>query len=291
MSDLIGPHLAHLRAAGMSPQTIRGRERVLRCLAQQLPHGLDLASTEELELWLGHEGWAPKTRETYWSHMVGFYRWATGGHTQRLDWNPAEDIRRPRAPGGLPRPVTDAQLRHALDELDRPWYRAVLLAAAVGMRASEVARADREDVTEERVLILGKGGKTRSVPTDPMVWAEVRDDSGPLFLYRGHQLDGDTLSERTSRMLTKIGLADVTLHRFRHWFGTVVQREYRDLRVTQELMGHASPATTAGYAALTDGQRRTAVAALSDVLSSALRAEHQPDCGRLVPTAALNAPA
>ena len=40
-----------------------------------------------------------------------------------------------------------------------------------------------------------------------------------------------------------------TLHQFRHWFGTHVHAATGDLRVTQELTGHASPTTTAGYVA------------------------------------------
>jgi integrase len=40
-----------------------------------------------------------------------------------------------------------------------------------------------------------------------------------------------------------------TAHNLRHWFGTEVYAACRDLRVTQEMMGHANPTTTAGYTA------------------------------------------
>jgi site-specific recombinase XerD len=54
----------------------------------------------------------------------------------------------------------------------------------------------------------------------------------------------------------------VTLHRMRHWLGTTVQREYRDIRVTQRLLGHATLASTQVYTTATDEQQRAARATL-----------------------------
>jgi site-specific recombinase XerD len=51
----------------------------------------------------------------------------------------------------------------------------------------------------------------------------------------------------------------VRMHRFRHWFGTMIQRLYKDILVTQRLLGHASPATTAGYVLVAAEQTRAAV--------------------------------
>ena len=268
MTDFIGPHLKHLKAAGRSKHTWEDREKILRRLDRELPRGLYKANTEELEEWLGRDEWSTKTKETYWTHTVGFFRWAVGKY---LDFDPTLDMLRPRPRRRLPRPVTAAQLRLALDQLDPLCARAVLLAAAVGMRASEIADAVRADFTEERVLIVGKGEKSRSVPTDPLVWAEVRDEpDGPLIRWHGHRVDGDWLSRHASARLSRIGLPAVTLHRFRHWFGTTLQREYRDLQLTADLMGHSSTATTCGYAQLTDGHRRLGMQAVSAALTATL---------------------
>lgn len=286
MTELIDLHLAYMRAAGMAKRTVEDREQVLRRLDRVLPRGLAKAATEELQCWLGQDGWTTKTRETYWTHVVGFFRWTVGGRIQYLDWDPTVDMPRPRPRRRLPRPVTDDQLRLALERLGRPFFRVVLFAAAEGMRASEIADVLRGDVTKDWVHIIGKGDKSRVVPTDPLVWAEVRDEpDGPLIRWRGRRVVGNWLSHETSRHLTRIGLPDVTLHRFRHWFGTTLQRGYRDLQLTADLMGHSSTVTTCGYAQLTDGHRRLGMQTVSAALTATLTPvieDHQPGCSRLV---------
>jgi site-specific recombinase XerC len=57
-----------------------------------------------------------------------------------------------------------------------------------------------------------------------------------------------------------------SLHQARHWYGTNVLRSSGgNLRVAQELLRHASPATTAGYTFITSIERADAVAALPNV--------------------------
>ncbi len=70
------------------------------------------------------------------------------------------------------------------------------------------------------------------------------------------------VSQMVNRYLHSIGIAK-TAHCLRHSFATNIYRTTRDLRLTQELMGHASPATTAIYAACDMEKAAPAVAALS----------------------------
>src|SRR6266498_883515 len=272
MSDLINVHLGYLEADGLSPKTVQDRRVILTRLDRELPGGLLRATTDEIVVWLSGRtsrrptGWRPKTRAVYWCHAAAFYRWRADRDQVP---NPMAKLRCPKTRRGLPRPVTDGQLRLTLIRAMRPWFTAVVLAAWAGMRVGEIATAVRTDITVERVVIQGKGGRWRSVPTHPDLWAEVADlPDGPLVRWHGEPVTGAWLSRRASAYLTSIGLPDVTMHRYRHWFGTVVQREYRDLRVTQELMGHASPVDTAGYAQITDGQRRLAICTLPTLRST-----------------------
>jgi len=59
-----------------------------------------------------------------------------------------------------------------------------------------------------------------------------------------------------------LGLHGATLHRLRHWLGVTVQRNYRDPRVTQRVLGHASLSSTQIYTDATDEQQRAARATL-----------------------------
>jgi integrase/recombinase XerC len=55
---------------------------------------------------------------------------------------------------------------------------------------------------------------------------------------------------------------NATGHQLRHWFGSEVYANTHDIRVTQELLGHSSPTTTAGYVAYSHVDAAAAVASL-----------------------------
>lgn len=266
MSDLIAPHLAALRARGLSPATVRDRERLLRALDRELPHGIDVASTQELQEWLGRPGWANKTRETYWCHLVGFYRWAVRGRDQRLDWDPSEDLRRPRPKRRLPRVASDDQLRRCLAELDRPVLRAVVLAAGSGMRAGEIAAARREHFTRQRVVILGKGDRTRVVPLTGDVWDEISAvRTGPLITRAGQPVTASWVTRACATAFRAIGEPKLTIHWFRGAFATRLRRSGADVAVIARLLGHSSVATTQVYLAIEDNDLAMAVARLPEL--------------------------
>jgi integrase len=278
MSDLIGAYLAHLRAAGYSADTIDVRRYILRRAAGDLPRGLEVASVPELEVWLGgrRRGW---TLYTYFEHLTSFYGWAARrGH---LDWDPTSDLVRPRAPVMEPRPASEQDLAHALAHLHARGRRAVALAAFLGLRCAEIAGLHRDDVTAEWTSVTRKGGKTQLLPTHVLVWAEISGlPAGPVVpQLRGGRYTAKRLSWAASRWLTGVGLPHLTLHWFRHRFATrlLLQRELggagADVRTVQDLMGHASLASTQIYTQVTSRQRREAIAALSSPATTGTQQE------------------
>lgn len=257
-NDLIQRYLAYLRKESSSPRTINDRKRILIAMDAALPYGLDTATTEELEAWLWRDGWSQGTRETYYYAFAGFYKWATNKHV--LDWDPSAEITPPRVAQRLPRPVTDEQLIQLLTRAAEPYRLWAALAAYGGLRCIDIAQLQREQVTERTITILrSKGAKARVVPTHKVIWDAVRDlPPGPIT-----ERDPEWIAQRAAIHFGRsLKMPGVTLHRCRHWFGTMVQRLYKDLRVTQELMGHSSPSTTAGYAMVAGEQTRAAIDAL-----------------------------
>jgi integrase len=259
MTDLIHAHLAHIRAGGFAANTIEDRGKVLRRLNDELPMGLDRATVEELAGWLAHDAWTAQTRATYYGHLRGYFTWACDPLNPQLDYDPSASLIRPRVAPTVPRPTSDAEVAHALEHAADPWRRMVALAAYAGCRSFELAIIRREDVTPIQIIITGKGGKQRAVPTSPIVWRAV-DGLPAGRLHPGRT--ADNISTNAGIYLRHLGLAGVTLHRYRHWFATTLLRNGADLRTVQELMGHSSPATTAIYTQVSDEQRRTAIAAL-----------------------------
>lgn len=269
--DLVDLHLKHMEGEGKSPEQIEIRGCVLRQLNRWLPYGLAFAATEQIEAWyteLRRQGKAKATLIIYPYHVRCFYSWATGGGY--LDGDPAVAIKRPRAPRSIPKPVTEELLARLL-ELPEPARTAVILAGFGGLRASECARCEREHITEEMILIpIAKGGDPATVPTHPYIWQELHDrPPGRLIVNRlGQPVSGHWVTDHIRETLIRAGLRvdergqRVHLHRLRHRFGTVIQAEQGDLRLTQECMRHRSIASTIIYTLVTPGRRAAAVASL-----------------------------
>jgi integrase/recombinase XerC len=147
----------------------------------------------------------------------------------------------------------------------------LLLAAFAGLRCQEIAGLERDDVIEAKDLLRvrhGKGQKERVLPLHPDVMAALRalpmPQTGPLFLRpSGAAHTPVTVSEAMRDYLRRICGIDATAHQLRHWFATEVYASSKDIRVTQELLGHSNPATTARYVAFSRVDAAAAVGSLS----------------------------
>ena len=147
---------------------------------------------------------------------------------------------------------------------------------AAGLRISEATGLDREDLSFDGafVRVVGKGDKERLVPVGDVAldWLRLWVDGprerllalghatlgrgGPLFLGdRGSRLARQQAWAAVKRAAARAGLADrVSPHTLRHSFATHLLEGGADLRVVQELLGHASISTTQLYTHLT-GER------------------------------------
>jgi len=138
------------------------------------------------------------------------------------------------------------------------------------LRRAEISRLLREDITQRFIVVVRKGGKQALLPTHPRVWEEIADlGPGPVFRTQtGRSFRPNGLGDQMRARLAGVGLPGVTLHRFRHSFGTNLFRTVEDggagadARTAQDLLGHASLSTTQIYARVTDRQRRRAIEAL-----------------------------
>lgn len=250
-------HLAALQAQGRKVETtITQRAYRLRHADAHLPEGIDRASEDEIVDYVGQPGWSPESRLSAHKHLAGYYRYSVRRGYLTLD--PTADLDTPTVAAGLPQPCSDAQLAVALTA-PQPWYTVVLLASRAGLRISEIADARREHLDDRRRLhVVGKGGKERIIPLDEVLWAELGPlPPGPLVRGRlGQPLTGHTLTHDQRRLWRKLGLGpDMHWHRLRHWFATRLLESGADIRVVQELMGHASLATTQRYTAVTDERK------------------------------------
>ncbi|WP_363346798.1 tyrosine recombinase XerC [Methylocystis echinoides] len=184
-------------------------------------------------------------------------------------------VRPPKKPHSLPKALTVGDARDLIDPAQRagearePWILArdaavLALLYGVGLRISEalsIAYADAPTGGRDRVTILGKGGKTRTVPVIEPVRRAIEDylahcpyelSGGPLFVgVKGGPLSPRIVQLAVQRLRGALGLPDsATPHALRHSFATHLLGRGGDLRTIQELLGHASLSTTQIYTAV-----------------------------------------
>jgi integrase/recombinase XerD len=264
VTDLIDKHVVWMRAGNFSAHTIKSRVRLLRLVDDQITGGLASATHDDLAAFLTADGgWANWTRKTYYTHIKAFYRWAI--RTKVIAVDPTADLPRPRQPDDAPNPVSEAQLQFALERSNDTCRLIITLAAYAGLRAGDICALRREDVTAERITIRhGKGDKSASIPTHPKIWALVEALPPGLLVpgRNGVQRNSGTLASWLRVYFDSIGMPDVHLHRFRHYFATTLVERGADIRIVQSLMRHSSIATTAKYLEVADQRRRGAIGLL-----------------------------
>jgi len=238
------------------------------------PGELDLATLRSWLARLHTQGASRATLARRASSARTFTAWAA--RRGYADSDPGVRLASPKPQRTLPAVLRSGEATAALDaqpaadggEIDPVQLlrdQAVLeLLYATGIRVSELCGLDRDDVDLERrtIRVLGKGRKERTVPLgEPAIaaldrwlvqgrpaWATV--DSGPALLLgaRGRRLDPRAARRVVHERLQSVpGLPDLGPHGLRHSAATHLLEGGADLRTVQELLGHATLATTQIY--------------------------------------------
>ncbi len=178
-------------------------------------------------------------------------------------------IRTPKRPHSVPKPLSVAaaqQVIEAADEADAaPWLQArdaaiLTLLWGAGLRLGEALGLNGEDIPKgDSLLVTGKGNKQRIVPILPVVREAIVAYAKlcpyaiaagtPLFYgARGRRLDPAIVQKAMRNARRALNLPETaTPHALRHSFATHLLAGGGDLRTIQELLGHASLATTQRY--------------------------------------------
>ena len=199
----------------------------------------------------------------------------------RLEADPAEYIPLPRTERYLPETLNELQVEKLIESIstDQPLGlrdRAMVeLLYASGLRISELANARLENLLlEERVIrVTGKGNKTRLIPVGRKACAAIAEylarerpgmvkkrTGGEIFLsVRGTKLTTVRIWQILKRIARYAGMeVNVYPHLLRHSFATHLLSNGADLRIIQEMLGHADVSTTQVYTHV-DQQRLKAV--------------------------------
>lgn len=283
--DALKGYLRDCRRRNLSPGSIRHYQQALLRVQRDLGLPLIEATHEEMLEVLDSYGHGPRTRAAYVTALRSFFRWAEDD--ERLTGrNPMARVPTPRVGRLVPRPLTDDQLEEALTGAPARMRAWLALAAYSGLRVAEICGLRREDIMDWAdppmlVVTHAKGNKERVVPLNGYVLSCLRlaglPASGFVFTAQGSHraVQPATVTKFVARYLRERGI-EGTAHRARHSFATGLYRRTHDLRMVQEMLGHAHPQSTAGYAAYATEDGAAAVALLGPTAEAWVATRQRP---------------
>lgn len=238
---------------------------------------------------LHSQGHSPRSLARMLSAWRGFYAW--WAPRASMPANPAAGVRAPKSPRGLPKALSVDQAQSLLDRSGMPppesavqWRDQAMFEVlySSGLRLAELVSLDIHhwrdadyqssswiDLENREAIVLGKGGKTRSVPLGGKAvqalqqWllrrgelqrqaANDPDAQAALFLgVRGARISPRVVQKQLAQLASQAGLpVHVHPHSLRHSFASHLLQSAQDLRAVQELLGHANISTTQIYTRL-----------------------------------------
>lgn len=284
---LIEDYAAHLDAErGLSAHTVRAYSTDLRELAIFADVEPGRITVSRLRSWLGamgDDGAAASTVQRRVACVRGFFAWAAREGVVETD--PAVRLKAPKRQRRLPKVLAAGAVSETLAaaegraaEADDPIalrdLALIELLYSSGLRVSELCSLTLLDIDRDRrsVSVLGKGGKQRTVPLGlPALraidaWLGVRGQvstpSSPETVFLGAR--GGALDPRVARRVVHAATAaagpgaEIGPHGLRHAMATHLLEGGADLRSVQEMLGHASVATTQIYTHVTSERLREA---------------------------------
>jgi site-specific recombinase XerC len=250
-----GDFQQHLTALGRSKNTVQLRLHYVRQLFADLGISPWQVTQSDVERWLcDHPQWSTQTRRIVLTSLRQFYAWAVD--TGRAESSPVASLKPPPQPRYCSHPIPDDVLAAALASTEGQTWWILRVLSTTGLRRSECARLSSHDLAGRWLTVRGKGGRQRRIPVPEDVAAHIADAHGLVF----HGPDGGELNPLTLatwvRRATGYGP-----HSLRHRFASRIYAATGDVLAVQQLLGHASLATTQVYLGLGEDRLIRAAAA------------------------------
>lgn len=259
--DPIAQYEEVMRSLGRPKSTRYIRTYHLRRFAADHPKIGPWEVTEDhLVAWMAAHNWAPETRRSYRASLRVFYSWAYA--KGRISSDPSYGLPGVTPPPAKPRPAPDPVVDAGLRAVDLRARVAIMIFAMTGMRRHEVAKMHTRDLEWVgdgwAVRCIGKGGRERLIPVDDSFAAAIKAlPAGYIF---PGQIDGHMSANHLGKITAAALPGKWTAHNLRHRFASLAYSIEKDIRATQELLGHAKITTTQIYTYVPQASMRRAAA-------------------------------
>lgn len=262
---LLADFLAYLRSEkGLSPHTIEAYERDVKNYLEKQQLSVDGVVRYLADL--KNKGYASSTIARSLISIKVFLRFLF--REKHIQENLSLLLETPKLWQLIPEVLTQTEVEQLLEAPEKSTFfgvrdRAILeVLYASGLRVSELCALSLYSISEESVRVTGKGGKERIVPIGKKALEAVddylirfrdkfscEDQNAPLFVTnKGKSINRIDVWKRIKFYAKKAGIfKNVSPHTLRHSFATHLLDHGADLRVIQEMLGHAHISTTDRY--------------------------------------------
>lgn len=249
---------------GLSPHTLEAYGRDLRGFAQFAQQKVEEIAGEKIIAYfqtLKEKGIASSSLCRAMVSIKVFFRFLK--REKIISANPTQFLESPKMWQLIPEVLNIEEVARFLEAPDREDpigardFALFQVMYASGLRVSEVCGLNTGDISDDQVRVKGKGGKERVVPIAASAVSAVdeylvkfrKEGDGALFLSsKGKRIDRVAVWERVKFYAKKAGISrEISPHTLRHSFATHLLENGADLRVIQELLGHANIGTTDRY--------------------------------------------
>ncbi|MDD6024664.1 MAG: tyrosine-type recombinase/integrase [Oscillospiraceae bacterium] len=199
------------------------------------------------------------------SAIKSFYKYLTV-RTKQLEENPVADVEYPKLRRALPKYLTLGQAQALLSSVkgthaDRD-LAILMIFLNCGVRISELAGLNYGDIYQDRLRVLGKGNKERTVYMGQACLEAIQkynatlpeslqnDNKRPLFLsQKGGRMSTNAIHRLVKKHLAAAGLDETqfSAHKLRHTAATLMLSQGVDVKTVQEVLGHEHLNTTEIY--------------------------------------------
>ena len=268
---------------GASANTVGAYRRDLEFLAETIPCDITKCGKQHIEAILKNfsHDLSPRTIARKISSYRQYFNFLQEEGVR--DDNPTAKIPLPKQPKPLPKFLSAADIRTLLDSVAeensanaKRLYALIALLHATGLRVTELVTLKLTAVErmiksgEPLLQVRGKGNKERLVPVSPQALAALKDyldirESNSDYLFPSRSKAGHLTRQNFAVSLknaaVKAGLdsTKISPHVLRHSFATHLLSGGADLRLIQQLLGHADISTTEIYTHIKPEQMKTLV--------------------------------
>ena len=265
MYQIIGEYLEYLELEkGLSQNTIDAYRRDLSDFAQNVEdiHSINRMNINAYVRTLRERKLAPTSVIRKVASLRGFFKWATSSGI--IEKNPAATLEQPKTPQRLPKVVSVKEIDEMLHNNLTPLEHVMMeLLYSCGLRVSELVNLKLNDIdlSSKYIRCFGKGSKERIIPIGEQAKTVVKEyfPTRDLLVKKYNLTTKNLLIKDNGHFVTrqdvynfihaqgKLIHKNISPHTLRHSFATHLLENGADLRVVQELLGHAGISNTQIY--------------------------------------------